>query len=258
MNRSSHRTLKVIEALALRPEGINLTDLRQIVMLPTSSLHEILLTMTTEGWVTKDKSTHLYTLTPKLFEIASRHISRVQPIQTFHQIAAEMIGECGETIQMGILQGPDVLFIAREDGTHPIRLSRNIGDRAPAYALSMGKVLLAEMDAGCLEEYLKVIRLVPITPHTISSVKVLKRELATVKRMGYACNLQESVLGIFAVAAPIRDISGRAIAAMNISALSDRTPPKKQRELTRLVIEGARKLGLAAGGRLRQDVRAAG
>ena len=129
-------------------------------------------------------------------------------------------------------------------------VSINVGTRFPAYATSMGRVLLAGLSEEALDAYLSEVALRPLSPRTITSEEALRRELAKVRRQGWALVDQELEEGLRSVAAPIRDRSGETVAAMNLSA-----------HASRMTIDAARRTLvpplLATAARIEADLRVA-
>jgi IclR family acetate operon transcriptional repressor len=242
ISKSAHRAVQIMEALADMPEGAGVTDLHELLGFPVSSLHSILMTLTWAGWLQKDVATSKYRLTSRLFALGSTSLLSGLSFQAFHEVARQMVSQCRETVHLGVLQAKNMLIIAREEGRHPVRLVRNIGEQLPAHSSSIGKVLLSGLTHEELDELYQKEPLSRVTPCTIGSLEQLKRELDQVRNQGYACNLEESAMRLYGVAAPLHDHSGRVVAGLNISALLDRTPPDVQRKLIKIVKEGAAQL----------------
>lgn len=123
---------------------------------------------------------------------------------------------------MAVLDDVDIVYIARASIKRVMSINLAVGSRLPAYATSMGKVLLAYLDDDSLEDRLARLRLEPFTPHTITDVDALRSHLMEVRAAGYALNDQELEIGLRSVAAPVRDGTGAVVAAINVSMVAAR------------------------------------
>jgi IclR family pca regulon transcriptional regulator len=123
---------------------------------------------------------------------------------------------------VSVLDGDDIVYVARVPVSRIMTVAINVGTRFPAYATSMGRVLLAGLPEAELDEYLATVRLDRLSSHTITSTDALRAELDRVRRQGWAMVDQELEEGLRAVAAPLRDRAGRVVAAVNLSAHASR------------------------------------
>ena len=155
---------------------------------------------------------------------------------------------------MSVLDGGDVVYVARVPTSRIMTVAISVGTRFPAYATSMGRVLLAGLDADDLEAYLSTVRLDRLTPRTVPSVPALRAELTRVRAQGWAIVDQELEEGLRAVAAPIRDRTGRTVAAVNVSAHASRTPiAAVRRDLLPPLLATAARIAADLPGRIRPD-----
>ena len=127
-----------------------------------------------------------------------------------------------ESSSVSVLDGDEVVYVARVPTRRIMRIAIAVGTRFPAYATSMGRVLLAGQSDDWLDGYFATAPLKSITAHTISDAKRLRAELRRIRRDGYALVDQELEEGLRSVAAPIRDGDGRVVAAVNISTHASR------------------------------------
>jgi IclR family pca regulon transcriptional regulator len=151
---------------------------------------------------------------------------------------------------VSVLDREDIVYVARVPTARIMAVSINVGTRFPAYATSMGRVLLSRLPDDELEAYLERVELVPLSPRTLTSVEMLRVELAKVRSQGWALVDQELEEGLRSIAAPIRDRNGHTIAAVNLSAHASRMS----------IEEGRRRLVpalLATAARIEADLRVA-
>ena len=128
----------------------------------------------------------------------------------------------GGTVHAGVLDLREVIYIERLDSPHMLRLFIKVGRRQPAHSTSTGKCLLAHLDDSTLDRILDGWKMGRKTAHTITDSAVLRRQLAEIRRLGYACNLEESELGVISVSAPIRDRTRTVVAAVSMAGPKSR------------------------------------
>ena len=129
----------------------------------------------------------------------------------------ELRNSTGETVNMALLDGADVVYVSRLLSDDLLALRLFVGSRLPAYASSLGRAILAHLPEDEAQELLDRLPLESFTEHTIVNRTRLVAELRRIRRRGYAINNQELVVGIWGVAAPVFDVSGRPVAAINVS-----------------------------------------
>ena len=118
---------------------------------------------------------------------------------------------------MGILDENEALYILKIESRYTIRMYSRVGKKIPLYCTAIGKTLLADMDAPARKKAVASVKLVPFTPNTIKTVETLEAELAKIKVEGIAEDAEEHEMGVTCLAAPIRDHSGRVVAAISTS-----------------------------------------
>ncbi len=198
------------------------TDLAAQTGQSTSSVHRILSTLTDEGLLEQDSATGRYRLGLAVFDLAAAVPSQ----RTLHEAVllpmTDLRNHTGETVQVGVLEGRQVVYVERLDSPNTLRLFTELGRRNDAHCTGSGKALLAFVDTDERDKILRGWDPPRRTDYTIVSRKRLITELDLIRRRGYAENRQESELGVVSVAAPIRDESGACIAAMSVAGPLDR------------------------------------
>lgn len=243
------KTLQILEALAVLEKPLTLQELTEHTGLPKSSIHSILATLETLRYVERDAA-NTFRLGPKAVQIGAAAKRTTNLSQLFHQTARKMVEECGETIQLTILDQTEVIYVAREDGTQPVQLASNIGGRLPAYATASGRVLLAALPDRSIDVLFAGRPFPTLTARTISSLNQLKPELQLVRERGYAHDDQETSEGLECFAAPIYDGTGQVVAGISISFLSARATPEHVQHIIGLVRRGAQSISEQMGGQV--------
>jgi IclR family pca regulon transcriptional regulator len=130
--------------------------------------------------------------------------------------------EMSESCSLGVLDGDDLLYVARAETVRIMSIGLNKGSRLPAYCTSMGRVLLADLPADTLAGYLERTALRPRTEYTETDRERFHRLIEQVSKDGYALNNQELEIGLLSIAVPVRDAAGTVIAAMNVGSTTAR------------------------------------
>jgi IclR family acetate operon transcriptional repressor len=138
-------------------------------------------------------------------------------ISAFRPVAARLVAECGQTIQLGVLDDREVVYVAKVDGTEPVRLVSHDGARLPAHTTALGKALLASLPPDDFERLYRRRTLTPRTRYSIVSLETLRAEVDAIRGQGFACDHEETALGLYCVAACVMGRDGKAVAAVSIS-----------------------------------------
>jgi DNA-binding IclR family transcriptional regulator len=195
------------------------TSARQLGV-ASSTAHRLLTTLEARRFVTQDRVTKVYRAGPALIELGLRSTGSLDLRTVSEPHLKALVGRLGETVNLVVLEDVSIRFVVGFEGGHPVRTHVLTGTVLPAYAASGGKVLLAELPRETLRVmYPNGLR--KLTPNTKTFTRLIE-ELSLVMMRGYAINHGESVVGLSAVAVPLRDHAGRAIAAVAMSAPTDR------------------------------------
>ena len=219
--QSLERGLAVIRAFDAAHPELTLSEVAVATNVTRAAARRFLLTLAELGYVRSDG--RLFSLTPKVLELGYAYLSSLSLPDVAEPHLETLAAEVNESSSISVLDRDDVVYVARVPVSRIMTVTISVGTRFPAYATSMGRVLLAGLPADQLEEYLSRVRLQRLTSRTVSSVASLRAELARVKAQGWAIVNQELEEGLRAVAAPIRDRRDRVIAAVNISTQASRT-----------------------------------
>lgn len=217
--KNAARTLKAFSA---QHPTWGVAELAEHLDLSTSTTHRLLSTLADEGVLEQDAETSRYRLGLSVFDLAAAMPKQRSLHEAVLVSMTELRSRTGETVQVAVLDGREVVYVERLDSPNTVEVFTQVGRRNSAHRTSTGKALLAHLPRGQRDRILKGWVLEHKTAHTITDVSVLRRELTEVKKRGYAENRHESELGIISIAAPIRDTSGYAVAALSIAGPSER------------------------------------
>jgi IclR family pca regulon transcriptional regulator len=213
--QSLERGLGVIRAFGPHAPEQTVSELATTTGLTRATVRRFLITLVELGYVASDGRS--FRLTPRVLELGYSFLSGLG----FPDIALphleRLVAEVGESGEACVLDGADIVYVARVPSTAVITLTVNVGTRMPAHATSMGRVLLAELEPEVLDRYLAETTLKAFLPRTVTEPAALREQLAKVRQAGYAIVDQELEEGLVAIAAPVHDRSGRAVGAINLS-----------------------------------------
>ena len=212
---SLDRGLSVLECFDEQHRERTLSEVAQAVGITRSTARRILLTLVDKGFLRLDGRN--FSLTPRVLRFGFSYLAALRLPQVADPHIEALAKELGETISVTILDGPDVVYVARVRSPRIIRISITVGMRFPAYATSTGRVLLAGLSADALDDYLKTTEFQAFTPHTISDGEQLRAEVRKVAADGWSMSENELEIGIRGAAVPIRDRTGAVVAALNSS-----------------------------------------
>ena len=214
--------MRVLKAFTSSHTTWGVTALAAHLDISKSSTHRIVRTMTEEGLLEQDPYSGQYRLGLTMFDLAAAVPSQRGLHEAVLLPMTELRYRTGETVQVGVLDGRQVVYVERLDSPNTLRLFTDLGRRADAHCTGSGKALLAFAPRSVREQLLSGWALPPKTKHTIVDLSGLRAELARVRRRGYAENRHESELGVVSVAAPIRDSTGHCIAALSVAGPAER------------------------------------
>jgi IclR family pca regulon transcriptional regulator len=219
--QSLERGLAVIRAFDAHHSELTLSEVARICDLTRAAARRFLLTLADLGYVRTDG--RLFSLTPRVLELGYAFLSSLSLPEVAQPHLERLVGEVHESSSVSVLDGDDIVYVARVPTRRIMTVAINVGTRFPAYATSMGRVLLAHLRDEQIDAYLARVRLEQLTDRTVGSVPVLRAELDRVRRQGYAIVDQELEQGLRSMAAPVRDRTGAVTAAVNVSVHASRT-----------------------------------
>lgn len=220
--RVLHKTLDILETIKTTPGGIGLAELTHMLEMPKPTVFRILVTLEGRGYLDR-REDGSYRLTQKLFDL-QRDISLEQQLNGAAQPVLEKLVEtCKETVNLGLLDGGEVVVINTLESPQAVRMTSKIGHRRYLHTTGLGKILLAGLPDKEVERLIKIKGLPPLTPHSISSEKALMSEIRRVRRQGYALDNQENELEGRCIAVAIGGPNDSTIAALSISGPVFRT-----------------------------------
>jgi IclR family pca regulon transcriptional regulator len=226
--QSLDRGLAVIKAFSHATPRLTLSEVARATGLSRAAARRFLLTLESLGYVGTDG--RQFYLRPRLLDLGYAYLSSFTVSEVAQCHLEELTQSVHESCSASVLDGEDIIYVARAAASRIMTIRLSVGTRLPAYCTSMGRVLLAALPEDDREEYLRTAKLDARTPKTVTTRDGLHAELQRVARQGYSLIDQELEDGVRSVAVPIRDSGRRTVAAVNVSAHATRVTLATLRE----------------------------
>ncbi len=226
--QSLERGLDVIRALSLPGSGRTLSEVARDTGLTRASSRRFLLTLEELGYVRSDD--RRFVLTPRVLELGYAFLSSLTLPQIAQPHLRELVEQVHESSSVSVLDGADVVYVAREPTQRIMTVAISVGTRFPAFATSMGRVLLGGLTDSDLERFLESAELTALTTSTVTDAGQLRKKIERVRKQGWAIVDQELEDGLRSVAVPIHNSSHEVVAAMNLSTHASRRTAEAIRE----------------------------
>ncbi|MDA0179671.1 IclR family transcriptional regulator [Solirubrobacter phytolaccae] len=226
--QSLERGLLVIRAFSEEEPELTLSDVARRTGLTRAAARRFLLTLCDLGYVRSDGKR--FALTPRVLELGYAFLSSLSLPEIAEPHLERLAAEVRESSSVSVLDGDEIVYVGRVPTSRIMRVSINVGTRFPAYATSMGRVLLASLPPADLDAYLERADLRALTARTITDAAALRAELDRIRTQGWALVDQELEEGLRSVAVPVRGREGGVVAAVNVSAHASRATPEAVRK----------------------------
>ncbi|HTE49334.1 MAG TPA: IclR family transcriptional regulator C-terminal domain-containing protein [Kofleriaceae bacterium] len=210
--------LHVIRAFSREAPALSLSEVAAVAKLPAATARRCLHTLEELGYVTR--SGRVFLLRPKVLELGAGYLDSMDIESLTRTHLEDLATRTGDSAAMTVLDGTDIVYVARASVRTLMRLEAHVGSRFPAYPTSMGRVLLAGLGREGLETYFQDAILSPLTKHTVTDRAKLAKLIGECRRAGYSAVEDELAYGVVAVAVPVLDGAGRVVAAINSSSHS--------------------------------------
>jgi IclR family pca regulon transcriptional regulator len=239
--QSLDRGLAVIKAFGPERERLSLSEVARATGLTRAAARRFLLTLVKLGYVRSDGRE--FSLRPRVLELGYAYLSGLAMPEIAAPHLEELVAKLRESSSISVLDGHHIVYVARVPTKRIMTVAISVGTRFPAFATSMGRVLLSGLSEDDLDRYLAEASFEPLTANTVTDPVRLKEIVREVGSQGYAIVDQELEEGLRAVAAPIRGSSDGVTAAINVSAHASRVSLEAMRtELLPAMLETARQI----------------
>jgi IclR family pca regulon transcriptional regulator len=210
------RGLKIMTAFDAERRQMSLSDIARIVGLPRATVRRALHTLNCLGYLETDG--RLFRLTPRILTLAAAYLTSNAVSVVLQPMCERLCREVGESCTAGVLDGAEIVMVARAVPSQLLAVGAGIGYRIPAFCSALGRVLLGALDDEALDDYLDRLEPAAVTEHTVTDKRRLRELILRAREQGFALGDQEVELGFRSVAVPVKRFDGTTIVAMNIGA----------------------------------------
>jgi IclR family transcriptional regulator, pca regulon regulatory protein len=208
--------LQVIRAFTRDHAALTLSEVTASAGMPAATARRCLLTLEELGYVVRRGRT--FVLRPKVLELGAAYLESMDIEHLTKTRLDELARLTSDSAAISVLEGNDIVYVARASVRTLVRLDADVGSRFPAHVTSMGRVLLAGLNAERLEDYLRTQKFVALTDRTVTDRGKLRKLIEDCRRLGYSAVEDELAYGVVAVAVPVLDRHGRVVAALSSSS----------------------------------------
>ncbi len=244
---SVRNSVRLLKAFLSREEELGVSELARRLGLAKSNVHRLLSTLVAEGMIERSPHTGGYRLGIVVFELGEAVRVHLDLHAAAGPVLASLRAETGESSQVGVLDGDEVVYVDRLESSHTLRLFTETGRRVPVHATSSGKVLIAFSPRQDQQAYFQRAAFARLTPYTITDPAAFRAALDAVRTHGWAEAANEREVGVASIAAPIRNRHGTVVAAISIGSPVARFEAPVRRRYSRTILEAgeavSRRLG---------------
>src|SRR5579863_2235554 len=217
---SLDRGLKLLQAFGQRPSPMTLSEIADLTGLPRATARRILLTLAHGGYVSSDGK--MFAPTPHVLTLAGSYLRSNQLVSVLQPVLDEIATSAQEISSLAVLDGDDIVFIARGSPTRIFSGGVDIGYRLPAFCTAVGRAMLGRLGDAELKARLGAMRREALTPQTVTDPKRLLAAITGDRARGYSLVDREAEPHFRSIAVPVKRYDGAIVAAINIGAHIDR------------------------------------
>ncbi len=233
--------LAVLESFDTQRQRLNATLAAERAGLTRAAARRHLLTLAHLGYLETDGS--WFWLAPKVLRFSGSYLATARMPRVIQPTLNRLAAQTGESFSAVVLDGEQVVIIARSGTFRLLAYGLHLGARLPAHATSTGRVLLAAKSRRDFADWMRGRELPRLTAHTVVEARPFRALIAQVRAQDWCVASEEHELGVHALAVPLRNLEGRTVAALNIVAPPQRLEPRAmQKDLLPLLQDAAREL----------------
>ena len=249
----TNETQSIIRAIAIldlfdseHPE-LGVREIARQVDYHPSTVGRILITLTTLGILSRDKSNHRYKMGAKVLKWGAVYLEGLNLQAITRPYMEELRLKTNETVSLYVPSEDERVLIERLESTHFIRVVAQVGQRMPLYAGASGKVFLSFLPPDKREKILKNMKIERLTSETIVDIAELRKQIKLIQENGYAVSRGERVEGAYSVSAPLFDFRNQVVGAISISGPTNRFSDEKIVEYSGLLVKATNQISKAMG-----------
>ena len=214
------KAIAIIETIQGANRPMSIKEIAEHLQMNKSSLHHHMKTLAEFGYLQKDEESRRYDIGLGLVRAGQSYLQRLNVRERGHYHLEQLSRKLSETVHMLVLDQTDVVYVDKVDVNHQpgaLTCSSYIGHRTDVYTTAAGKVLLAFLERGAMENVLNNTTMRPLTENSITNRDKYLEELSAVKEQGYALDREEHVLGLQCIAVPVLNLHSQCVAAISVS-----------------------------------------
>jgi len=248
MVESLARGIRLMECFSVRRPSLSLTEIAEEMGIPKPSAYRLAATLVSTGCLQYDPDTKRYRLGIKTLEFGHACLAGLGFPDAAQPILEELVHRTRESASMAILDGDEIVYVARVASRRVMSVNLSVGARLPAHCTSMGRILLAGLDEDEFRRWLDRAELTAYTQFTITDKQKLAERVRLAREQGYTVTSQELEMGLTSAAAPVRDAHGKVVAAINVSTFTSRyTDVELSEKVVPTLVEAAQTISSALG-----------
>jgi DNA-binding IclR family transcriptional regulator len=225
--KSANRALDIFELLAEESHGLTVAEISDKLGLARSSTHGLVRTLHSRGYLTED-GVRRYHLGTRLIQLGLNVADRLELRTAARGPLERLVAATHDTALLVVPEDGELLYVDKVlSDARDVRTDPRVSSRRPLHCSSLGKALLAALDDGAVLAIVDVIGLERVTEYSIAELDDLLADLAQTRRRGYAVDRQEALVGVWCVGAPVRDHTGRSVAAISLSTIKEFFDPQR-------------------------------
>jgi DNA-binding IclR family transcriptional regulator len=234
-----HKMLDILETIRESRSGLSLADIARALGLPKPTAYRIVATLESRGYVMRNPSGH-YLIARKMFDLRQDESEEQALLRAAQPVMVKLVDSCRETVNLGVLDGGEVVVISTVESPQSIRMTSKVGNRRYLHSTALGKVMLSGLPEKEVQRLIRIQGLPKLTARTIFTRQALSAELDLVRRQGYAMDNEENESDGRCLGAPIVSVGNRVVAALSISAPIFRMDMARARALAGELMEATR------------------
>lgn len=239
------RLVRIIDSFSSSRPAWTLTDLSEHLGLPKSTLHRFLGSLDAHGILRQDEESKQWHLGYRLFVWGNLAEQSTALRDIARPVMRDLVADTGETALLTVFHAHEVVCVEKVESSHSVRLALDVGTRRPPHAGASSKVLMAYLPDGEIACILRDQGLPKLCVNTITDEAALEAELTRIREQGYAQSIEETDLGAWGVATPIRDWDDQVVAAIGVAGPSSRFGEELAQQYVSCCEEAARRISSA-------------
>lgn len=250
MNTAILRGIEILRLVGQSDEPITIAEISKYLDIPKTSVFNIVNALVSEKFLSiNNMKLKSYELGVGAFELGSLYLNKMELTKLASTTLEKLSDNVGETVFLAVVNDNELVYLDKRESKGALRTTGNLGSRTSMYSTSLGKAILATYNSMQLNEYCEHIKFVPKTKNTITDKESLVKNLDLIRERGYSISDQENEEGLFCIAVPIYNRTGRAIAAVSISTLKIKINDERiqiyKENITNAALNISKKLGYA-------------